>query len=514
MIELPYLSLIIIFPLLGAILVGLCGHKSIAYGVPYSLALLFSLLVFLTVGFLYFQYDAGAGSFQFAEKHAWLLDNINYHVAIDGVSLLFLLFISFLFILIILSVVHKVKEYGKAFLVYLLILESALLGVFVSLDGLLFYLFFELSLIPMFFLIGIWGKEGASRASFKFFLYTLFGSVLMLASLLALYSSHHTLDLIELAKHPLASKYYIYIWFGFFIAFAIKLPIWPVHSWIHNVQLKSSLPAMLLVAAILFLLGGYGFYRFIIGVLVTPNKLIITLLMILLLVGLFYNFAAAFVSSNFKKIMTFSLIAHMSYILLALLSASTGSVTAALFQMVAHGFIAFGIFFLIGVLEERANGLALNEMGGVVAQMPIYSIVLMILIVANVGLPGTIGFVGELLILFNLYLVNNWVAIIAVLSVIFSAAYSLRFYRAVAFDKLNANDHNSANLVDLTAREKTIIFPIIFIVLFFGFYPQPIINLITPSVEHFMDLKNDPQLTHIEKLSVSDIHVLADQQNK
>lgn len=399
---------------------------------------------------------------------------ISYHMGVDGISVLFVVLSAFLMPFCILaswvSVEKRVKEYMIAFL----ILETLMIGVFCALDLFLFYVFFEASLIPMFIIIGVWGGKRRVYASLKFFLYTLLGSVLMLIAIMAMYWQAGTMNIVELLQYNFPASMQTWLWLAFFASFAVKMPMWPVHTWLPDAHVEAPTAGSVILAGILLKLGGYGFIRFSLPMFPLASADFAPFIFTLSVVAIIYTSLVAMVQEDMKKLIAYSSVAHMAYVTMGIFAANEQGLQGAIFQMLSHGIVSGALFLCVGVIYDRMHTREIAAFGGLVNNMPKYAVAFLIFTMANVGLPGTSGFIGEFLTLFGVFRVNTWVALFATTGVILSAAYALWLYRKVIFGALDKESLKA--LLDLSPREKLILYPLVALTIFFGVYPTPVFN--------------------------------------
>ncbi len=482
MTDWPILSTVTFLPLVGAFLIlliredGNGARRNIR-----NVALLTTVFTFVLSLFIWAGFDASTPGFQMVEKSEWLGSGISYHMGVDGISMLFVILTTFLMPFCILAsweaIEHRVKEYMIAFL----ILETLMIGVFCALDIVLFYVFFEAGLIPMFIIIGVWGGKRRVYASFKFFLYTLLGSVLMLLAMMAMYWQAGTTDIPALLSHvfPVGMQYWL--WFAFFASFAVKMPMWPVHTWLPDAHVEAPTAGSVILAGILLKMGGYGFLRFSLPMFPVASMDLAPLVFTLSVVAIIYTSLVALMQEDIKKLIAYSSVAHMGFVTMGIFAMNQQGVQGAIFQMLSHGLVSGALFLCVGVIYDRMHTREIAAYGGLVNNMPKYATVFMIFTMANVGLPGTSGFVGEFLTLLAVFEVNTWIALFAATGVILSAAYALWLYRRVVFGALTKE--SLKGLLDLSAREKLILYPLVVLVIFFGVYPAPILDATAVSVE-------------------------------
>ena len=483
----PLLSSLILLPTIGSIFIFFIKPTPKNIAVKY-VALFISLANFLLSLYLWLLFDYNKSDFQFVEDRTWIPDFVNYKVGIDGISILFVILTTFITPLCIISVNTTIQNRLKDFLIAILIMESLMIGVFCSLDLVIFYLFFEGGLIPMFLIIGIWGGQRRVYSAFKFFLYTLLGSVLMLVAIITIYWTAGTTDVEKLYDLRIDEKYQYLLWLAFFSSFAVKTPMWPFHTWLPDAHVEAPTAGSVLLAAILLKMAGYGFIRFSIGLFPIASDYFTPLIYILSIIAIIYTSLIALMQEDMKKLIAYSSVAHMGFVTLGIFTMTQQGIEGSIFQMISHGLISAALFLCVGVLYERKHTRIISHYGGVVSVMPRYAVVFMIFTLGAVGLPGTTGFIGEFLILMGAFKKNFLVAILASLGVILSAAYMLWLYRRVIFGELINKDLK--NMIDLRKKEILILWPLAILTIFFGFYPEPLIQTIDSTVVNFIEVYN------------------------
>lgn len=483
----PLLSIVTFLPLAGAAFIFLArGPEEIVARNARAVALWTTAITFAVSLLIWLNFDNSTAAFQFVEKTAWVGAGINYHMGVDGISMLFVILTTFLMPFCILAsweaVEHRVKEYMIAFLV----METLMIGVFCALDLVLFYLFFEAGLIPMFLIIGIWGGKRRIYASFKFFLYTLLGSVLMLLAILYMYFIAGTTDIPSLMKTGLFSgQAQTWLWLAFFASFAVKMPMWPVHTWLPDAHVEAPTAGSVILAAVLLKMGGYGFLRFSLPMFPLASEYFAPFVFALSVIAIVYASLVALVQEDMKKLIAYSSVAHMGFVTMGIFTFNTQGLEGAIFQMLSHGIVSGALFLCVGVVYDRLHTREIARYGGLVNIMPKYAFVFMLFTMANVGLPGTGGFVGELLTLVGAFQANTWVALIATSGVILAAAYALWLYRRVVFGELTKADLKS--MLDLSPREVAIFAPLVVMTLWMGIYPAPFFDVIAASARHLLE---------------------------
>lgn len=476
----PILSVTIFLPLVGALLIFILqGDDEATKRNARYIALWTTLVTFAVSLLLVRDFDYSTSEFQFVESYPWLGETFRYQVGLDGISLPLLILTTFLMPISILAsfgVEKRVREYMIAFLV----LETLMVGTFAALDLVLFYVFFEGGLIPMFLIIGIWGGARRVYATFKFFLYTLAGSVLMLLAMMAMYWQSGTTDIPTLLKHGFPAAMQTWLFLAFLASFAVKLPMWPVHTWLPDAHVEAPTAGSVILAAILLKLGGYGFLRFSLPMFPDASEFFAPLMFTLSVIAIIYTSLVALMQEDIKKLIAYSSVAHMGFVTMGMFTLTQEGVQGAVFQMISHGLVSGALFLCVGVVYDRMHTREIAAYGGLVNRMPVYAAVFMIFTLANVGLPGTSGFVGEFLTLLAAFKVNTWVAFLATTGVILSAGYALWLYRKVIFGQLEKPELK--DILDLNSREIAVFVPLVVLTVLFGVWPSPVLDTSAASV--------------------------------
>ena len=482
----PVLSVITFLPLLGVVAILLAkGEDEAANKYARYAALWTTVVTFLVSLLIPFNFISAESGFQFVELHEWMGGYAKYHLGVDGISMPLIILTTFLMPICIVAswyVDKRVKEYMIAFLV----LETLMIGVFCSLDIVLFYVFFEAGLIPMFLIIGIWGGARRVYASFKFFLYTLLGSVLMLLAIIAMYWHAGTTDIVVLLSNPktFPPEMQTWLWLAFFASFAVKMPMWPVHTWLPDAHVEAPTAGSVILAAILLKMGGYGFLRFSLPMFPDASLYFQNFVYVLSVVAIVYTSLVALVQEDMKKLIAYSSVAHMGFVTMGIFSMTRQGIDGAVFQMISHGLVSGALFLCVGVVYDRMHTREISAYSGLANRMPLYAAVFMLFTMANVGLPGTSGFVGEFMTLLGTFGSNTWVAFVATSGVILSACYALWLYRRVVFGVFDKPA--LAWMPDMTRREFGMLLPLIVLTIYFGIYPAPILDTIGASVENLL----------------------------
>jgi NADH-quinone oxidoreductase subunit M len=481
----PILSVVTFLPLVGALFIAFLSEDEAGVRNARWVALWTTLITFVISLIMVWRFDPISSDFQFVEKRPWLGGAITYSMGVDGISLPFVVLTTALLPICILaswtSIQRRVREYMIAFLV----LETLMVGTFCALDLVLFYLFFEGGLIPMFLIIGVWGGPRRVYASFKFFLYTFLGSVLMLLAIMAMYWQAGTTDIPTLLHHPFPMALQTWAWFAFLASFAVKLPMWPVHTWLPDAHVEAPTAGSVILAAILLKMGGYGFLRFSLPMFPEASAHLAPLIYALSVVAIIYTSLVALVQEDVKKLIAYSSVAHMGFVTMGIFTVTAQGVAGGIFQMISHGIVSAALFLCVGIIYDRMHTREIAAYGGLVNRMPLYAFVFMVFSLANIGLPGTSGFIGEFLTLIGTFRVNNWVASLATIGTILSAAYMLWLYRKVIFGKLEKP--SLFNIKDMGWREVVIMTPLIVLTIIFGVYPKPVLDISSVSVTQLID---------------------------
>ncbi len=484
--EIPILSILIFIPVVGIFFMLLIKNndEQSSQNLKHT-ALWITFLNFIISLSLLFSFDLNNPDFQFVEKYSWIESGISYHLGIDGVSILFVILTTMLVPICILasyeSIIFSVKEYLISFLA----LETFMIGVFCSLDLVLFYLFFEGGLIPMFLIIGIWGGERRVYSTFKFFLYTLAGSVFMLLAIIYIFISTGTTDVETLLVYNFTSNEQLILWIAFFTSFMVKIPMWPFHTWLPDAHVEAPTAGSVILAGVLLKMAGYGFIRFSIGFFPDASEFFAPFIFSLSVIAIIVTSLIALVQEDMKKLIAYSSVAHMGFVTLGIFTFTVQGIEGGIIQMISHGIVSAALFLCVGVVYDRLHTREISRYGGLVSKMPFYSFSFMIFMLASLGLPGTSGFVGEFLVLLSIFTVNTYFAIFATTGVVLAATYSLWLYRRIIFGALIKDD--LSEMFDLTRREIIIFVPLIILTIFIGLYPKPVINIIEPSTEKIVN---------------------------
>jgi NADH-quinone oxidoreductase subunit M len=472
------LSLVTFLPLVGALIIA--AQNSKAVGNIRLIALYTTAITFGLSILIWWNFDKSTSAFQFVEEAAWL-GPIKYKMGVDGISMLFVILTTFLMPLCILAAWESVDTRVKEYMIAFLVLETLMIGVFCALDLVLFYLFFEAGLIPMFIIIGVWGGKRRVYASFKFFLYTLLGSVLMLLAIMAMYWKAGTTDIPTLMAFKFPKDMQWWLWLAFFASFAVKMPMWPVHTWLPDAHVEAPTGGSVILAAILLKMGGYGFLRFSLPMFPLASQELAPLIFAMSVIAIIYTSLVALAQEDVKKLIAYSSVAHMGFVTMGIFTFNAQGIDGAIFQMLSHGLVSAALFLCVGIVYDRVHTREIAAYGGLVNRMPIYAVCFMVFTMANVGLPGTSGFVGEFLTLLGAFKANTWVAFLATTGVVLSAAYALYLYRRMIFGVLDKP--SLAGIKDMNAREIAVMAPLVILTIAFGFFPAPILDVTAASVK-------------------------------
>jgi NADH-quinone oxidoreductase subunit M len=481
----PILSVIVFLPVVGALFIAFLRDDEAGVQNARWVALWTTLITFAISLILLWRFDYSSADFQFVEKQPWLGGTISYSLGVDGISLPFVVLTTALMPITILATWTAIQRRVRECMIAFLVLQTLMVGTFCALDLVLFYLFFEGGLIPMFLIIGVWGGPRRVYASFKFFLYTFLGSVLMLLAIMAMYWSAGTSDIPTLLHHAFPRTLQTWAFLAFLASFAVKLPMWPVHTWLPDAHVEAPTAGSVILAAILLKLGGYGFLRFSLPMFPQASQNLAPLIYALSVVAIIYTSLVALMQEDFKKLIAYSSVAHMGFVTMGIFAVTAQGLSGGIFQMISHGVVSAALFLCVGVVYDRLHTREIAAYGGLVNRMPLYAFVFMVFALANIGLPGTSGFVGEFLTLIGTFRVNNWVATLATLGTILSAAYMLWLYRKVIFGRL---EKPSLSLIrDLGWREIVTLAPLVIVTILIGIYPKPVLDVSAASVAQLID---------------------------
>ena len=496
MTNFPWLSVITFAPMIGVLFILLIrGNPEVEARNTRAVALWTSLITFAVSMGIWVKFDNAIVGFQFEEKAVWMESlGLAYHLGVDGISMFFILLSTLLTVLCIaaswISITDRVKEYMISFLV----LETLMIGMFSALDLVLFYVFFEGVLIPMFLIIGVWGGRRRNSAAFKFFLYTLVGSVLMLLAILTMIFESGTADITTLLNHDFPVSLQPWLWLAFFASFAVKVPMWPVHTWLPDAHVEAPTAGSVILAGVLLKFGGYGFLRFSLPMFPIASADFTPFIFGLSVIAIIYTSLVALAQEDMKKLIAYSSVAHMGFVTMGCFAANQQGIEGAIIQMLSHGVVSAALFLVVGVVYDRVHSREISTYGGLVHRMPFYALIFMVFMLASVGLPGTSGFVGEFLILIGTFQVNTWVALLGATGVIIGAAYMLYLYRRVIFGELTKEDLKK--ILDVSPREIAVFAPLIFIVFFMGIYPIPFLDVMHSSVENLVERYHSALAAH------------------
>ena len=495
MTNFPILSSLILIPTIGSIFLLFIKSTEKNNSIKY-VALFTSLINFFLSLYLWKLFNNNISEFQFVETRIWIKNFINYKVGVDGISMLFIILATFITPLCIISVNNHVKIRLKEFLIAILLMETLMIGVFCSLDLIIFYLFFEGGLIPMFLIIGIWGGNRRVYSAFKFFLFTLVGSVLMLIAIIYIYWLSGTTDVEQLYNLGIDSKYQNYLWLAFFSSFAVKTPMWPVHTWLPDAHVEAPTAGSVLLAAVLLKMAGYGFIRFSVGLFPDASTYFIPLIFTLSLIAIIYTSLVALMQDDMKKLIAYSSVAHMGFVTLGIFTFTHQGLEGSIFQMISHGLVSAALFLSVGVVYDRMKTREIKNFRGLVNIMPKYAIMFMIFTLGALGLPGTSGFIGEFLILMGTFKKSFLAATIASVGVILGAAYMLWLYKRIIFGELLSTIKKEV-MPDLKRDEIFILSTLAILIILLGFYPEPIIKTYAVSIDNFVEVYNSKIETNL-----------------
>jgi NADH-quinone oxidoreductase subunit M len=481
----PILSVVTFLPIAGALFIAFLSDDEAGARNARWVALWTTLITFAISLILVWRFDPASADFQFLEKQPWLGGAITYAMGVDGISLPFVILTTALMPIAILASWTSIQTRVRAYMIAFLVLETLMVGTFCALDLVLFYVFFEGGLIPMFLIIGVWGGPRRVYASFKFFLYTLLGSVLMLLAIMAMYWQAGTTDIPTLLHHAFPRSLQTWAWFAFLASFAVKMPMWPVHTWLPDAHVEAPTAGSVILAAILLKMGGYGFLRFSLPMFPQASVDLAPLIYALSVVAIIYTSLVALMQEDIKKLIAYSSVAHMGFVTMGLFAMTAQGVAGGIFQMISHGIVSAALFLCVGVVYDRMHTREIAAYGGLVNRMPVYAFAFMVFTLANIGLPGTSGFIGEFLTLIGTFRVNNWVATLATFGTILSAAYALWLYRKVIFGKLTKPA--LFHIKDIGRREMAILAPLVILTIIFGIYPKPVLDMSAASVTQLVD---------------------------
>ncbi len=486
MIDWPIISATIFLPLIGSLIIFLIKEDETTSNNIKWAALWTSIGTFVLSCLIWFQFDHSTSQYQLVEKHKWFSDfNFYYHVGVDGISLFMILLSTFLTPFCILASWENIKKGIKEYMIAFLFLETVMIGMFCSIDILLFYVFFEAVLIPMFLIIGIWGGERRIYASFKFFLYTLLGSVLMLIAIIFIYQKTNSMNINFLqGNYFFSKKVQIYLWLAFFASFAVKIPMWPFHTWLPDAHVEAPTAGSVILAGVLLKMGGYGFIRFSLGILPEASAFFMPLIIILSSIAIIYTSLVALAQEDIKKLIAYSSVAHMGIVTIGIFIVNQQGLEGAMIQMISHGIVSAALFLCVGVIYDRMHTRNINFYGGLVNKMPKYSIVFMLFVLASIGLPGTSGFIGEFLVILGAFQKNSFIALFAALGIILGAIYMLYLYKKIIFGTLE--NEKLKEILDLNLREKLILYPLVLAVIIIGIFPNIFLDPMRMSIEQII----------------------------
>ena len=480
------LTIVTFLPLVGAFFILLTpGRDGVAELNIKRIALMTTVVTFAFSLVMWGMFDPDTADFQFVQNHAWLGDFIGYRMGVDGISVLFIVLTALLMPMCILASWDSISIHVREYMVLFLVLETLMLGVFATLDLAMFYVFFEGTLVPMFLIIGIWGGKRRIQASYKFFFYTFTGSVLMLLAMMAMYWQAGTSDISRMLGHDFPEQMQFWLWLAFFASLAVKMPMWPLHRWLPEAHVEAPTAGSVILAAILLKLGGYGFLRFSLPMFPDASAFFANFVFFLSVAAIIITSLVAFVQTDMKKLIAYSSVAHMGFVTMGIFAGNVYGVQGALFQMISHGLVSGALFLSVGVIYDRMHTREIAAYGGLVERMPKYAVAFMVFTMANVGLPGTSGFVGEFLTLLAIFQVNTWFAVAATTGVILSACYALWLYRKIIWGALDKESLKA--ILDLNPREVVMLVPLVVLIILFGFYPAPLMDTMSTSVNALVE---------------------------
>ena len=486
MIDWPIISVTIFLPLIGSLIIFLIKEDETTSNNIKWAALWTSIGTFVLSCLIWFQFDHSTSQYQFVEKYKWFNDfNFYYHVGVDGISLFMILLSTFLTPFCILASWENIKKRIKEYMIAFLFLETVMIGMFCSIDILLFYVFFEAVLIPMYLIIGIWGGERRVYSAFKFFLYTLLGSVLMLIAIIFIYQKTNSMNINFLqGNYFFSKKVQIYLWLAFFASFAVKIPMWPFHTWLPDAHVEAPTAGSVILAGVLLKMGGYGFIRFSLGILPEASAFFMPLIIILSSIAIIYTSLVALAQEDIKKLIAYSSVAHMGIVTIGIFIVNQQGLEGAMIQMISHGLVSAALFLCVGVIYDRMHTRNINFYGGLVNKMPKYSIVFMLFVLASIGLPGTSGFIGEFLVILGAFQKNSFIALFAAIGIILGAIYMLYLYKKIIFGTLE--NEKLKEILDLNLREKLILYPLVLAVIIIGIFPNIFLDPMRMSIEQII----------------------------
>ena len=471
MLDWPVLSFTIFLPFLGALIIIFIKETEDSINNIKWAALSTSLGTFILTCLIWFLFDKSNPNYQFIEKYRWFSDfKFYYHIGVDGISLFLILLSSFLTPFCILASWESIKQRVKEYMIAFLILETLIIGFFSAIDTLLFYIFLEAVLIPMFLIIGIWGGKRRIYASFKFFLYTLLGSVLMLIAIIYMYQISNTMNIEELKNFKFEKNVQIWLWLAFFVSFAVKIPMWPFHTWLPDAHVEAPTAGSVILAGVLLKIGGYGFIRYSLGIFPEASYFFYPLIFSLSVIAIIYTSLVALAQTDWKKLIAYSSVAHMGIVTIGIFIVNQNGIEGAMIQMLSHGIVSAALFLCVGVVYDRMHSRQISFYTGLVNKMPRYAIVFMLFTLASIGLPGTSGFVGEFLTILGAFKFNIFLAFFAATGVILSAVYMLYLYKRVIFGIIK--NEKLKNILDLNLRETIIMIPLLIVIFVMGIFPN------------------------------------------